>query len=556
MKRLSGFSLMEMMVVLLIMSIIAAASAPMISKKAMIAASEKSPWVWTHNGSIAYNLKNVDTVAATIGAISRPTGNKSRLYIKSKNNNPQISFGTDSGTMNLITDGSNITLGTVNKTPDGQTIAIGFNHDRITVGGIAIGSSLETTQRGAIAIGNKSKASLYSMSLGEYAEANGVNSIAIGHSSVVQKTSADGNRSVAIGPHTQATGKQSIAIGSFPSEDPEPEFGVENEDYKLPGTIASGDNSIAIGCQSTAQANSTALGYIAKAEGGSAIAVGIDSNTTSNYAIAIGREAKALNENSVAIGYKATTNATNQIMLGNGHSVTIPETGSLNVNSVLPTTGSKLTLGDEDTTVYIPGNLVVGGRTLLGLKHPKSLYLKIGDGNSGAIYKPYTYQYVEKVRLLQVDTNASKDWTIKDDEATFKTNDDEATSKSDRRLKNVGKAFVGGLEEIKKLEVFNYTFKKDPEKTPRVGVMAQDLQKIFPQAVFKGEDGFLRIRMEDMFYALVNAVKELDKKIEALKNDEIFVLKNRVDKLEKENKELKKQNEDFEKRLSKLEKKL
>ena len=120
---------------------------------------------------------------------------------------------------------------------------------------------------------------------------------------------------------------------------------------------------------------------------------------------------------------------------------------------------------------------------------------------------------------------------------------------SDRRLKNVGKAFTGGLEEIKKLEVFNFTFKKDPDKTPRVGVMAQDLQKIFPNAVFKGDDGFLRIRMEDMFYAVVNAVKELDSKIEALKNQEILTLKNRVDKLEKENKAL-------EKRLSELEKKL
>ena len=46
-----------------------------------------------------------------------------------------------------------------------------------------------------------------------------------------------------------------------------------------------------------------------------------------------------------------------------------------------------------------------------------------------------------------------------------------------------------------------------------------------------------------MFYALVNAVKELDLRITA-ENTE---LKNRVTKLEKENKEL-------EKRLSKLEK--
>ncbi|MBR2430605.1 tail fiber domain-containing protein, partial [bacterium] len=127
---------------------------------------------------------------------------------------------------------------------------------------------------------------------------------------------------------------------------------------------------------------------------------------------------------------------------------------------------------------------------------------------------------------------------------------------SDRRLKNIGKAFTAGLEEIKKLDVFNYTFKNDEAKTPRVGVIAQDLQKIFPQAVFKGEDGFLRIRMEDMFYALVNAVKELDAKIEGFKNNEILTLKNKIDDLEEQNKELIKANKKFEKRLEALEKSL
>ena len=99
------------------------------------------------------------------------------------------------------------------------------------------------------------------------------------------------------------------------------------------------------------------------------------------------------------------------------------------------------------------------------------------------------------------------------------------------------------MNKIKQLKVYNYTFKDDENKTPRVGVMAQDLQKVFPDAVTKGDNGFLRIRFEDMFYALINAVKELDLRITA-ENTE---LKNRVTKLEKENKEL-------EARLSKLEK--
>ena len=81
--------------------------------------------------------------------------------------------------------------------------------------------------------------------------------------------------------------------------------------------------------------------------------------------------------------------------------------------------------------------------------------------------------------------------------------------------------------------------------------MAQDLQKIFPDAVIKGEDGFLRIRMEDMFYALVNAVKELDSKIESLKNRDIAELKTKVTTLEKENAELKARLTALEKKVGK-----
>ena len=129
-------------------------------------------------------------------------------------------------------------------------------------------------------------------------------------------------------------------------------------------------------------------------------------------------------------------------------------------------------------------------------------------------------------------------------------------------MKNVGERFVSGLDKIRQLKVFNYTFKDDKEKTPRVGVIAQDLQKIFPNAVTKGEDGFLRIRMEDMFYAVINAIKELDANItkliqtvERIEKDN-FQLKKDNAQILKENKELKFYNKKLEARLDALEKKL
>ena len=133
------------------------------------------------------------------------------------------------------------------------------------------------------------------------------------------------------------------------------------------------------------------------------------------------------------------------------------------------------------------------------------------------------------------------------------------TFSSDGRLKNVGERFTAGLAELNKLDVYNYTFKKDKENTPRVGVMAQDLQKVFPNAVVKGDDGFLRIRMEDMFYAMINAIKELNAKVcEIVKNvtdinAKIDAQQKTIEEQQKIIKELQAQNAEFEKRLTKLE---
>ena len=90
-RKKSGFSLMEVMVVLLIVSLIAAASAPMINKKLVTAASDKSPWVWANGNSIAYNLNASDAQTAFIGLINRNNVN-SRLHIRGSRDISHISF--------------------------------------------------------------------------------------------------------------------------------------------------------------------------------------------------------------------------------------------------------------------------------------------------------------------------------------------------------------------------------------------------------------------------------------------------------------------------------
>ncbi len=130
-----------------------------------------------------------------------------------------------------------------------------------------------------------------------------------------------------------------------------------------------------------------------------------------------------------------------------------------------------------------------------------------------------------------------------------------STTVSDIRLKDVTGDNNAGLKEINELKVKNFTYKNDKEKIPHVGVIAQDLRKIFPNSVIEDKNtGFLRIKTEEMFYAMVNSIKELFSRLQDL-TARISGLDKRITELEKENQILKKQNEDFEKRLAKLENK-
>ena len=130
---------------------------------------------------------------------------------------------------------------------------------------------------------------------------------------------------------------------------------------------------------------------------------------------------------------------------------------------------------------------------------------------------------------------------------------------SDSRLKNILSDNTAGLKEILQLNVKNYTMKKDKNKEIMVGVIAQDLQKVFPNSVFEGRDGYLRIKRDEIFYACINAIKELHAMIQdviakiAGLDEKIRILEDRNKINEEKIIALEKQNKLFEERLSALE---
>lgn len=121
---------------------------------------------------------------------------------------------------------------------------------------------------------------------------------------------------------------------------------------------------------------------------------------------------------------------------------------------------------------------------------------------------------------------------------------------SDRRSKeNIVKSKYG-IEQFRKINVYTYNFKFDNDKkAPRVGVIAQEVQKYIPEAIVKSADGTLNVDFDWILYPLANAIKDVDKNLTQLKNDlvaqtkDLILLEKRVDYLDKKvSKTLEKQN--------------
>jgi hypothetical protein len=123
---------------------------------------------------------------------------------------------------------------------------------------------------------------------------------------------------------------------------------------------------------------------------------------------------------------------------------------------------------------------------------------------------------------------------------------------SDIRLKENITKNTDSIEKILQVMPYNYTFKNDKNNTPQVGVMAQDLMKYSPTSVTKGEDGYYTIRWDEIFFATINSVKDLNTKISDNTTKLETVEKSAVD-LTKSHKNTQRRIRELNKRINKLE---
>ena len=623
-----AFTLAEMMVVMLILSIVLAAMAPVVTTRSKV--DQSSPWRYSE-GNLSdayYGLGEVQT--AMIGQREfETTDEPAKLIIdaNSKSRGEHIAFKFDRTNQGVLRVNNNsILLGSLNNggsigtnsvaigssvNADENSIAIGKSSKAGKTSSVALGYSTDASGENTTVLGASSSASgNQSTAVGVSSTSSGTGSIAIGHSSTASafgtialgsSSSVSKENSTAIGYLATSSGSKSTAIGSLSSAtaDNSTAIGISSTSNAVDSlalgnqATASGSQSIALGKEASAtNAGSISIGELTTAIAPGSISLGAHSTSTgegtaaigygtvagSTNSTALGYFAQASGENSVAIGANSLANGANNIAIGNNacKGVTGTNKTCIGANSG-PSSGSDWATDDVervfiggkpkfndgaavlevhndskkrvyrdgkqhvDSTVVVNGNLLVKGFVFSTLwsKGEKDILAFYGhDGDQMEYFNVST----ASGSLMRYYGESGHGYYKNAEEGSFNVGSWGWTSgSSDRRLKYISGENTSGLDKIRELKVLNYTFKKDKKKTPHVGVIAQDLQKIFPDAVSKGKDGFLRIRMEDMFYAVINAIKELDTRITAL---------------EKENQILKEENKNLDARLRALEAKV
>jgi len=84
---------------------------------------------------------------------------------------------------------------------------------------------------------------------------------------------------------------------------------------------------------------------------------------------------------------------------------------------------------------------------------------------------------------------------------------------SDGRLKNLNGNFNSGLSQVLKLHPVRYRYKPDNamgirDTDEHVGVVAQEVQRVIPEAVTENNKGYLLVNNDPIIWTMLNAIKE------------------------------------------------
>lgn len=301
-----------------------------------------------------------------------------------------------------------------------------------------------------------------------YGSSSGSNNIAIGH--YAMSSNSSGNKNVAVGDsalYNNSSGSNHVMLG-----------------YRAIPTSTNLVNSTAIGSNAQVGAsNSMVLGSIDGVNGATAdTKVGIGTTTPDSL---------------FTVADSFYVNKNGSIQYRNGVDNMMYMFQSPTSNSVMVVAHS------PGFTNYGLQYEDVGDRfNFIGVGVPR-MTIELGSGQVGIGMIPTTQ--------LELSTNSAQKplsslWAITSDET----------------LKTIEGNYEKGLSDVLRLNTIKYHYKPGnsrnlPTDEQGYGFSAQEVQKVYPEAVKIGEDGLLSLDMHPILVSYINAFKEQQKQIDDLK---------------------------------------
>jgi hypothetical protein len=291
--------------------------------------------------------------------------------------------------------------------------------------------------------------------------------------------------------------------------------GAENRATNNSTTVAGGYQNQASGYNSTVSGGiqNSATGY------GSMVAGGAYNHAGGVWSYAAGYRAKAIHDgtfvwaDSTEADFSST--AADQFL--------IRASGGVGIGTASP--GQQLDIDLGHMIVQGPGSFDSNGEegiVFLGSVHHyiKGVYgfgVKIGTYAAGDVVS------IEEISgNVGIGTTNPQGYKLFVDGTAAKPGGGTWDNPSDIRLKRVNAAYECGLSEISQLTPTHYNYREGnelglPTQREYVGLVAQDVQNVIPDAVSENEQGYLMLNSDPIIWAMLNAIKELKTENEELK---------------------------------------
>ncbi|MFT5661675.1 MAG: hypothetical protein ACI9TV_002322 [Sulfurimonas sp.] len=347
---------------------------------------------------------------------------------------------------------------------------------------------------------NTSATGLNANAMGKNTTASGVFSTAMGY-----QTTAVGSYSTAMGFDSNASGQYSTAMGRL--------------------TNASGFYATAMGYQTTALENySTAMGYDTNASGHSSTAMGRLTNASGSYSIAMGDQTNASGTYSTAMGVHTEASATSSTAMGY----------YTNASAIYSTAMGRNTKASGDTSTAMGRLSTASGQysTAIGLAANASGSVSIAMGN----YTIADHNFMTTVGTFNTKLNTDAYFVVGNGTGTDDALRSDAfsvystgnatlagtlTQSSDERLKENIIIIPNALEKITTIRGVYFNWRKEANRgdEKQIGVIAQDVEKEFPQLVKEDNSGYKSVSYTSMVGVTIEAIKELKKENDSLRSE-------------------------------------